>query len=151
MCNVQFCAHQHISLFDLFGRNTVEENFGVFRGPAEENKKTASASCKLYVLAPALKNSERCGQSENAAEQENIFAKKCWKKIWSRVTTVWLLVGFFRLSELTGPVGPAKENWPNCPAFRDFDRYSGFLFFPSFGSHINPKYGPKRARSALRL
>jgi hypothetical protein len=73
MCNVQFCAHQHISLLDLFGRNTVGEIFGVSRGPAEENKKTAS--CKLYVLAPLHLKS---GQSENAAEQEKIFAKKCW-------------------------------------------------------------------------
>jgi len=60
----------------VFGRNTVGEDVGVSRGP-EENKKTASAFCKLYyVLAPALKNSG--GQSENAAQQEKIFAKKCW-------------------------------------------------------------------------
>jgi len=32
-----------------------------------------------------------------------------------------LLVGFFRLSELTGPVGPAEENWQNFPAFRDYE------------------------------
>jgi hypothetical protein len=133
----------------LFGRNTVGENVGVSRGP-EENKKTAS--CKLYVLAPALKNSQRCGLSENAAEEEKFFAKKCRCKIWSRVTTEWLLVEFSgSLSLQRGPVGPAEENWPNCPAFRDFDRNSGFLFFPSFGSHINPKNGPKLARSAFKL
>jgi len=129
MCNVQFCAHHLISLLDLFGRNTVRENVGVSRGP-EENKKTASASCKLYVLAPAFKNSQRCGQREKMQQRKRKFLQKSvGERFGVGVTTVWLLVGFFRPSELTGPVGPAEKNWPNCPAFRNFDRNSGFLFF----------------------
>jgi hypothetical protein len=87
---------------------------------------------------------------KSVGENFHYFKKK--KKIWSRVTTVWLLVGFLRLTELTGPDGPAEENWPNCPAFRDFQqKFWIFIFSNLFGSHINPKNGPKLARSALKL
>jgi hypothetical protein len=62
----------------LFGRNTVGENVGVSRGPERRTKRQHQilANYKLYVLAPAFKNSQRCGQSENAAEQEKFFCKK---------------------------------------------------------------------------
>jgi hypothetical protein len=99
-------------------------NFGVSKGPPEENKKTA------YVLAPALQNSQRCGESENSVErQPHTYSKsKFLQKISGErfglgrpLYCLLLLAGFFRLSELTGPDGLAKENRPNCPALGDFD------------------------------
>jgi hypothetical protein len=67
------CASAYL-LIRLVRQKHCGENVGVSRGP-EENKKAASCTCKPYVLAPALINSQRCGQSENAAEQEKFFAK----------------------------------------------------------------------------
>ena len=93
MCNVQFCAHQHIPLLDLFGRNTVGENVGVSRGP-EENKKTASAirSCKLYVLAPALKNSQRCMDRARMQQSKRKFLQK---SVGERFGVGWPQYGFW--------------------------------------------------------
>jgi hypothetical protein len=96
-----------------------EENFGVSKGP-EENKKTATAFCKLCTRTCTSKFSKVWGEPRM---QRPLYC-------------LLLLAGFFWLSELTGPDGLAKENRPNCPALKDFE----FLFLPSFGSYQPKKF-----------
>jgi len=74
-----------------------------------------------YLLAPALQNSQRCGESENAVERQphmhisNFLAKSVGERfgLGRPLYCLLLLARFFRLSELTGPDGLAKENRPN--------------------------------------
>jgi len=92
-----------------------------------------SASCKLYMYLNLLQLKILKGVDRGRMLQsKRKILQKSVGEIFGiyRVTKVWLLVGFFQLSELIiGPVGLAEENWLISPAFRDFDRNSGFLFF----------------------
>jgi len=60
---------------------TLQGKISGFPGALEENKKTAS--CKLYMYLHLHLKIHKDVDSENAAEEEKFFAKKCWCKIWS--------------------------------------------------------------------